>query len=391
MNNLFSTNLNYQKLVSQFGSPLLILDKATIRYQYLALHKALPNVTLHYALKPLPLNTVVSVLKELGASFDLASNGEVDIVKSANVDPKTCIHTHPIKKDQDIKYALEYGCNVFVYDNETELEKFTKYKDQVKLLLRVSFPNPETKVDLSKKFGTTPENVLNLLQKAKDKGFNIYGLSFHVGSQVPNSKRHVEAITSCNNLINQAQDLGINISVLDIGGGFPVDYQNAEPIDIDSFCAPIREALKNTPKNVQILAEPGRFISAPAMHNICTVTGISRRFDKNWYYLDDGVYCSYSGQIFDHVCYPKFTPYNSHINVESCVLAGPTCDSIDVIAEDIKLPKLELNDLLVGKMMGAYTIATATEFNFIPKSKIIELDLADSSSTIYTEELLNAA
>lgn len=373
MKNLFAPNIDYRNLVKTHGSPLLILDQATIRFQYNELKRALPNVTLHYALKPLPHSVMIKTLNSLGASFDLASNGEIDLVRNCGIAANKCIHTHPIKKDSDIDYALGYGCNIFVYDNLVELQKFKKYSEKVKLLLRVSFPNPECKVDLSKKFGCLTDNVLPLLRQAKQMNIELYGLSFHVGSQVPNSKRHVEAITACTDLIKQAKAEGIDLQVLDIGGGFPVDYDNAKPTDIVDFCKPIVEALKEVPKDMKILAEPGRFLSAPVMTSVCSVTGKSERFGKNWYYLDDGIYCSYSGQLFDHVIYPKSAPYNQG-SLTSCVLAGPTCDSIDVIAQDILMPELEVDDLIVGKMMGAYTIATATEFNFIKKTDILVID-----------------
>lgn len=373
MNNLLNTELDYQDLVSKFGSPLLVLDKATVRHQYQALKAALPGVTLHYALKPLPHDAVIDALEEEGACFDLASNGEVDLMKAHGIDPAKCIHTHPIKKISDIAYALNYGCKVFVADNECELEKLAQFRDQVKLLVRVSFPNPETKVDLSKKFGALPEEVLPLLNKAASLGLEIYGLSFHVGSQVKSAKRHVEAITACSQIIREAREQNIQIKVLDIGGGFPVDYETASETNIKEFCKPIVEALAGVSEDVRIIAEPGRFIAAPAMIGICSVTGKSTRFGKPWYYLDDGVYCSYSGQIFDHVVYPKFAKKLGAINYS--VLAGPTCDSIDIIAEDIPLPELDIGDLIVGKMMGAYTIATATDFNFIPRAQIVEIDL----------------
>lgn len=383
MNNLLNTELNYQDLVSKYGSPLLVLDKATVRHQYRALKSALPGVTLHYALKPLPHDTLIDVLEEEGACFDLASNGEVDIMIRHGIDPDKCIHTHPIKKMNDIAYALNYGCRIFVADNVCELEKLAAFKDQVKVMIRVSFPNPETKVDLSKKFGALPEEVLPLLQTAVSLGIEVYGLSFHVGSQVKTSKRHVEAVNACSEIIGKARRNNININVLDIGGGFPVDYENAGETDIREFCKPIVEALSNIPDNIRVIAEPGRFIAAPSMVGICSVTGKSMRFGKPWYYLDDGVYCSYSGQIFDHVVYPKFTQKIGAINFS--VLAGPTCDSIDIIAEDIPLPELDVGDLIIGKMMGAYTIATATDFNFIPRAKIVEVDLEREPLSINIE------
>ena len=373
MNSQFVPGIDYRGLVAQYGSPLLVLDQAAVRRQYRALTAALPGVTLHYALKPLPHMGVVDVLKEEGASFDLATNGEVDLMREAHINPNDCIHTHPIKRDSDIRHALEYGCNIFVFDNPVELRKFVADKDQARLLLRVSFPNPETKVDLSKKFGCTPEMVLPLLQEAKSLGITVIGLSFHVGSQVPNARRHVEAITACNALLRQAAAQDLPLQVLDIGGGFPVDYSGEGELDIDAFCAPIREALSDTPEGIRLLAEPGRFLSAPAMTSISSVMGKAERFGNTWYYLDDGLYGSYSGQLFDHIDYPKSAPYAKG-EAHASVLAGPTCDSIDVIADGIMLPELEVGDLVVGKMMGAYTWASATEFNFFRKANILVID-----------------
>jgi len=372
MNSKFVPGMDYRGLVAEYGSPLLVLDQAAVRRQYRALSAALPGVSLHYALKPLPHMGVVETLKAEGACFDLATNGEVDLMRDAQINPNDCIHTHPIKRDGDIRHALAFGCNIFVFDNPVELHKFVAYKEQARLLLRVSFPNPETKVDLSKKFGCTPEMVLPLLREAQALGIQVIGLSFHVGSQVPNARRHVEAIEACNSLLRQADAEGLPLQVLDIGGGFPVDYTGGE-LDIHAFCAPIRSALANTPHGIRLLAEPGRFISAPAMTSIASVMGKAERFGRTWYYLDDGLYGSYSGQLFDHVFYPKSTPYAKGER-HPAVLAGPTCDSIDVIAEEIMLPELELGELVIGRMMGAYTWASATEFNFFRRTNILVVD-----------------
>ena len=362
-----------ESLVAMHGSPLMIIDCENVRAQYRELQNALPGVTLHFALKPLPHPAVVRTLLQEGASFDLASSGEVDLVEAIGVPAETTIHTHPIKRDSDIRHALQYGCNVFVVDNINELEKFIPYQDQVEILVRLSFRNSESFADLSKKFGCTPEKAIDIMQHAKQLGIRIKGLSFHVGSQTAKPEKFVQAIESCSEIINTVAELGLPaISTVDIGGGFPISYQN-DVMPIDEFCAPIREALLRLPETVKIIAEPGRFIVATAVTSVSSVMGQAERDGKTWYYLDDGIYGSYSGIIFDHGNYPVDALHTEGERFPS-VLAGPTCDSIDVISENILLPKLNNGDLIVGRLMGAYSLVTATEFNFFRKAEVVVLN-----------------
>jgi ornithine decarboxylase len=337
----------------------------------------LPGVELHYALKPLPHPDVVAALADEGASFDLATNGEVDVVRAAGIAPERCIHTHPIKRDGDISHALAYGCTTFVVDNPYELDKFLPYRDQAEILVRISFRSSDAVVDLSYKFGIAPDQALDLITKARDMGIKVRGLCFHVGSQSAMSYKHVEAIGFCRQLFNLAALEGIELDTLDIGGGFPVPY--TEPVmPIDDFCRPIVAALERDFSGTRILAEPGRFISAPSMTLVSSVMGKSERGGTMWYYLDDGLYGSYSGKLYDHCNYQiiplKLLEGEEPDERRPSVIAGPTCDSIDVIYEGQMLPELECGDLLVSPMMGAYTWATATEFNFFPKTKIVRVD-----------------
>ncbi|MBO0215245.1 type III PLP-dependent enzyme [Vibrio sp. Vb2880] len=356
--------------VEQFGAPLLLLDCDIVRQQYRALSAALPNVTLHFALKPLPHPVVVRTLLQEGASFDLATTGEVELVAQEGVPAERTIHTHPIKRDADIRDALAYGCNVFVVDNLNELAKFKAYRDEVELLVRLSFRNSEAFADLSKKFGCSPEQAVNIIEMAKEWNIRIKGLSFHVGSQTTNPQKYVEAIRTCKGVMEEVVARGLPaLSTLDIGGGFPVNYTK-QVMPIDQFCLPINEALAELPETVQVIAEPGRFIVAQCMMSVASVMGQAERDGQMWYYLDDGVYGSFSGLIFDDAQYPLVTLKQEGERVPS-VLAGPTCDSIDVIAEDILLPKLDNGDLIVGRMMGAYTSATATDFNFFKRAQTV--------------------
>ncbi len=364
-----------ERLVARYGSPLLIVDCDQVRAQYRRLAAALPGVDLHYALKPLPEASVVATLKDEGAFFDLATGGAVELVRSLGVDPARCIHTHPITRDQDIREALRYGVRTFVVDNPDELGKFVRYRKRADVLVRVSFRAPNAVCDLSKKFGCEPEAVPDLLALARRLGVRVAGLSFHVGSQAADPAMHVRAVESCLALMAAAREQKLaELDVLDIGGGFPVDY--VEPaMPIEEFCAPIRAALDKAPAGTRVLAEPGRFIAAPAGTCVATVMGRAKRDGRWWYYLDDGLYGSFSGQLYDHAKYPVDSLKQEGPRFPS-VLAGPTCDSIDVVAEDIELPELDGGDLVVGRMMGAYTWASATDFNFFPRARIVPVNVS---------------
>lgn len=372
-----------RRLVAQFGSPLLVVDCQRVRLQYRQLQRALPHVDLHYALKPMPHPAVVRTVMDEGGFLDLATSGEVELVALLGADPQRCIHTHPIKRDIDIQVALRRGVRVFVADNIDEIRKFAKYAGRAELLLRVSFRSPGAVCDLSRKFGCDPEDLLALARAAHALGVQLRGLSFHVGSQAADPGKHVEAIVACAALMQQArrEKLG-ELDVLDIGGGFPIVYSQRAP-EIGRFCAPIRAALAALPKRVRVIAEPGRYIVGPAAIGVATVMGRARREGHWWYYLDDGLYGSYSGQLYDHARYPVEALRGGRERLPS-VLAGPTCDSIDVIAENLMLPELQVGDLIVGRSMGAYTWASASEFNFFPKATVVSVNssLGDRGSVL---------
>src|SRR6202035_4214699 len=163
-------------LVDRYGSPLFIIDAERVRRQYRRLAAALPGVDLHYALKPLPHASVINTLHAEGACFDLATNGEVELVRRLKVRPERCIHTHPIKRDSDIRTALDYGVNLFVVDNPDELRKFIPFRNRATVLIRVCFRSPDAVCDLSKKFGCAPEAVEDLLGLAAELRIRIEGL-----------------------------------------------------------------------------------------------------------------------------------------------------------------------------------------------------------------------
>ena len=367
-----------RRLVARHGTPLLVVDCDSIRRQYRSLAAALPGVELFYALKPLPCADVVATLRDLGASFDVATTGEIALVRAQGVAPGRCIHTHPIKRDRDIAAALRFGIRRFVVDNPDELRKFERYRRRAELLIRVSFRSPTAVVDLSRKFGCEPAAVRPLLDLARRLGVRVRGLSFHVGSQVADPSKYVEAIDACREIMVRARQAGeAELDILDVGGGFPVSYGGGVQ-SIRQFCRPIRREIASLPPGTRVIAEPGRFIAAPAGTCVAAVIGRAQREGRWWYYLDDGLYGSYSGQLYDHALY-RVDSLGVRGPRHPSVLAGPTCDSIDVIREDVPLPELQLGDLIIGRTMGAYTSATSTDFNFIPRARVVAVNLRTGS------------
>jgi ornithine decarboxylase len=301
----------------------------------------------------------------------VSTTGEIALLQSLGIDSRRVIHTHPVKRARDIDAAVDFGCETFVVDNSDELPKLLPHRQRVALLVRVGFRAKDAVVDLAKKFGCAPDSAMDLVLEAHRLGFRISGYSFHVGSQCASSQAHAAAVRGCADLMREAESRGVPpFDVLDIGGGFPAPYRDPVP-DIDTFCAPIRAALAQIPRDVRIIAEPGRFLAAPCVEGIATIVGKARRGDAVWYYLDDGVYGSYSGKIYDGASYPLSVVPDRAGPLRSSVLAGPTCDSIDVIAENVLLPEMEIGDLIVGGSMGAYTAASASEFNSLPRPKIV--------------------
>ncbi len=361
----------YQLLARQFGTPLLVYDSRVVERRYAELASALPEVKIFYAMKAHPHEHIVRTIDRLGGGFDVASAGETDLLLQLKVFGRRTIHTHPIKKDDEIRTALRYGVTTFVVDNLYELKKLVPYRARVGVLVRLGFRSANAMVDLAKKFGCSLAEAPGIIAAARELGVHIKGFSFHVGSQCADASKHVEGIQQSYELMQEMNcHSGTPMNVLDIGGGFPTDYQQ-QGLDIVEFCRPIREALAQLPTDWDLLAEPGRFLIASAVTSITSVVGKSIRGGIHWYYVDDGVYGSFSGQIYDHACYPLQVLRTGALH--RSVLAGPTCDSVDIVAEDVMLPELEPGDLVIGHEMGAYTAATKTRFNSLPDAKFVDL------------------
>ncbi|MCX5045204.1 type III PLP-dependent enzyme [Aldersonia sp. NBC_00410] len=366
----------WRDLVAEHGTPLLVLDPHRVAVQYSLLTEHLRGFRLHYAVKALPHPAVLTVLAACGSSFDVATAAEVDLVAALGVPMSRCIYTHPVKKPADISYAYGRGIRTFVVDNQIEAQKFVGRESDIRILVRLAFPNPSAKSDLSTKFGAELGEAELLVKHVATAGVRFEGFSFHVGSQGCALEPFRRAIGSTLELSKHVErTLGLTASTIDIGGGFPVSYR-ADARPIGAIADVVDEALGSDRRKHTLLAEPGRFIVADCMSLLTSVVGSAMRAGRQWHYLDDGVYGSYSNVMAEDVHPPilalsELEDDGRSAVMEPMTLAGPTCDSADVVARDYPMPTLGVGDVVVSPMMGAYTSVTSSRFNGIPPTPIV--------------------
>nr|VFJ71291.1 MAG: ornithine decarboxylase [Candidatus Kentron sp. FW] len=359
------------KLIDRYGSPLVVISRRESTENLKRLQTALPGVRLHYAVKANPTPDLLRVLHDAGGRFDIASTGELQRVSALGIPPEAIIYSNPIKSPDEIEFAYKAGIDTFFYDNPWELDKIARAAPGARVMLRLSVNNPNCVVDLGAKFGCTHDEAEQLLMAALEQGLVPRGLCFHVGSQTAIPIPYLEMAVVCRDLFNKMALAGHPMRTLDIGGGFPVSYKTPM-MGIDSFCKPIREALSGYFPDTEIIAEPGRAICATAALLIMRVIGKSRRQGISWYYLDDGLYGTLSGLVFDKTNY-GFQCTKTQ-NPEPCVLAGPTCDSFDIIAKDEFMPALEIGDMVIVQNVGAYATATMTHFNDTRAARVLMIE-----------------
>jgi ornithine decarboxylase len=354
-------------------TPQLLFSAAEAGRNYKALRRALPRAHIHYAVKSNNHQTILREVRRLGGNFDVCSAGEIDQVLSLDVDPSSLIHSHPIKEIREFDEAVAKGVEMFVVDNAEEVRKFARYPERrLKVLIRYRINAGSTAVvNLQYKFGCTMDEVLPLARLIEKSGHEFYGLCFHIGSQCIYPENYLRAIGAANELIHSLAVAGFCTRLLDIGGGFPVEYLQPIP-DVDQFCRPIEQELNSLiPRNINVVCEPGRFISASPVTLVCSVIGKAYRDGKMWYYLDDGLYSTFSGILYDQCRYPVVTTRQGEEQLS--VLAGPTCDSFDVMYDGLMIPEHEVGDTLVFPLTGAYCAVSGSGFNSLrrPEYKVI--------------------
>jgi len=360
---------------------VVVIDHEIIRRNYGVFRKHLPRVQAYYAVKANPAPEIVRTLYREGASFDVASMPEFMLVYEniRHLDARSqqefiwdkIVYANPIKPKETLQELDQYKPLV-TFDNPAELEKIKRWAPHAGLMLRLRVPNTGSMVELSSKFGCEPGEAAGLIAAAFGLGLVVEGVSFHVGSQCTNFENFVQALGIASAVIREAASRGYKLKILDIGGGFPAPY-NRHVRPFRSLARLINAEIRRLfPPDIEILAEPGRFLVATAATLVARIIGKAVRDGKTCYYIDDSVYHTYSGIIFDHCRYGVKAFKRG--STEVCAVFGQTCDGLDVISQSEQLPDLDIGDLVYTENIGAYSNASSTWFNGFPPAKVVHVN-----------------
>ncbi len=354
--------------ITNDSPPYLFLDKDVIREKVSIIGKNIKNSKVFYAVKANPDVEVLRFLNELGIGFEIASEGELKILASLGVEASRIITSNPVKTLKFLHEAGLYGIKYYAFDSKYEVDKIVRYAPNSKVYVRLSVSNEGSEWPLSKKFGVEIEDALELLRYSKDRGLEPVGITFHVGSQCNNVYNWHSALDKAKELFDLAKDRGIELNLLNLGGGYPIRYTK-QVLQIETIEKKINSALmQKFSQNLDIFIEPGRAIIGDAGIFVATVVGKAKREEENWLYLDIGVFNglmeSVGGIKYKYVVGSRNEP-------KRWTIAGPSCDSFDVIDRDVELPEPEIGNLILILSVGAYTISYASEFNGFPIPKTV--------------------
>lgn len=371
-----------KKLAEEHGTPLFIIDHQKLRDNYRKFKECLPRVQCYYAVKANSNPEIINSLFEEGSSFDVASCNEFMLVyefiqpmeekqRNSYIWDKV-IFSNTIKDKATLRRIKAYKPLV-TYDNSDEIKKIKEYCDTAGLVLRLKVPDVGSQVEMGSKFGAEPADAAALISEAFDAGLQVEGLSFHVGSQCVRFDNYTSALTITAEILNNAREKGYDLKIIDIGGGFPTAYNEQVPEFEELSKVLNTEFDRLFHEDIEIIAEPGRYMVADTATLVTEIIGRSRRDGKRFYHINDGIYHTYSGIVFDHWT-PNFSAFKTGEN-EICTVVGPTCDSFDKISLSAGLPgDLAVGDFMYTENIGAYSIASSTRFNGYDPARIIHVN-----------------
>ncbi|WP_152465191.1 type III PLP-dependent enzyme [Sulfitobacter sp. THAF37] len=362
-----------------FDRPTLVVSRDRVSAQYDALHAGLGGAHIHYAVKANPAAQIIRMLVKKGSGFDAASRQEIELCLAQGAKPENISFGNTIKRASDIAFAYSAGVTLFAADSDAELEKIAAHAPGARVYLRLIVENSMADWPLSRKFGCAPQALPGLLDYARDLGLVPYGLSFHVGSQTKRAEYWNPVLDQVSKLWHAARADGHDLQLLNLGGGFPAFY--GEDIDAPrAYAAAVMQAVEDRFGAVpQVMAEPGRGLVAEAGHIAAEVVLVSRKSADDlhrWVYLDIGRFSGLAETEGEAIRYQIATPHDGG-ETGPCVLAGPSCDSADILYEKrpIHLPlALKSGDKVMIRCCGAYTSSySSVGFNGFPPLDVIVL------------------
>src|SRR5262245_45232836 len=353
--------------------PCLVVDLDVVRDNYQAFAKTLPDTRVYYAIKANPAPEILRLLVELGSCFDVASLGETHAVLAAGATPDRISFGNTIKKESDIAAAFALGVTLSAVDCEAEVEKVARAAPGSRVICRIHCDGSGAEWPLSRKFGCEPAYAADILEHAHRLGLVAYGISFHVGSQQHNVEAWDRALASTAGVFRSCAERGLHLSMVNLGGGFPAKYIRKTP-KLESYGRAIFRALRKHFGNAipNTIIEPGRGLVGNAGLIEAEVVLIAKRSPEDevrWVYLDIGKFHGLAETIDEALRYPIRTPRDRD-QTAPCVIAGPTCDSVDVLYEKTPYPlpvSLAIGDKVLIEAAGAYTTSySSVGFNGYP-------------------------
>ena len=353
-----------------YSKPFLLVDSNIVRDKTRRFKAAMPRVHPHYAVKANPDPRVLKTLIEEGAGFEIASIAELDLLLSLGVPAVEIYYSNPMKSRAYLEYAAAKGVEWYVLDSVEELRKIVSVKADAKMYLRIDTPNIGSDWPLAGKFGAHAAEIKGIITEAVKLNADLAGVTFHVGSQCRNPQNWQVGIERAKKVFADMRRAGLNPRLLNIGGGYPVRHVKPIP-SIEVIADVVNTAIADLPADIRVMAEPGRYLVSDAAYFVCRVVGTATRNGKRWMYWDAGMF----GGVIETTEGLRYEILTDRKGREiPWAIAGPTCDSVDILMRDEMLPEdVQEGDFIYIPNSGAYTTAYASNFNGFPLPDVVVL------------------
>jgi ornithine decarboxylase len=348
---------------------IAVFNKQSVLSKLNVWNKYLPEITPYYAIKSLSDTHILNTIANnniIDVGFDVASKNEIELIKKYN---SPVILSNPIKSPEDISYAKINNIKYIVCDNIEDCNKTLSIYPDAHLIWRIKSIESYSLIKFNSKFGASIDDTINMLNSKNTDHIkkNIVGLSFHVGSKCSSSNAHLHTINLIiDELLNYLIINKINLKIINIGGGFVTDD------DIINLGNSIKYYTINNIKNIEYIAEPGRYFSLDCIDLYTKIISIKEEKSVYNIYINDSIYNTFSGKVYDHQIFTPIPTYNNK-EMKKCIIWGNTCDGDDIICESVYLPKPSIGDVLYWKNIGAYSLASSCDgFNGFKKALIVD-------------------